>query len=121
MIRMAVKEVYSIRISKSDNAIKNYLEQFPVKEQTQALKTLLKYGVERLQENYFYDKAFLDLKDSIKHLQNAQEEKLNEIHQILTELQVSGASCSKEDSDEPLIDNEKARKSMEEALSMLLG
>lgn len=35
---MCLKEVYSLRITKSDNDIKEYLKQFPTQEQSNAIK-----------------------------------------------------------------------------------
>lgn len=122
---MTVKEVYSIRISKGDEEIKRYLEQFPSKKQNKALKTLLKYGVERLQEDYANDQAINKLEETIKNIQEKNEEKLEEIRKLIIQLQSANLKTNNETNSEPMdndfFDSEKARKTMEEALSMFRG
>lgn len=116
-----MKDLYTIRITKSDEALKNYLEQFPVAEQSKALKKLLRYGVERIQENYVCDRAINELKEDLQHYHSLQEEKLKEIYKILADLHITNPSDSlNEKIEEKLIDQEKAKKSMQEALSMFL-
>ncbi|MFD2658492.1 hypothetical protein [Gracilibacillus thailandensis] len=120
---MAVKDVYSIRITKDDDDIRKYLEQFPEKKQNKALKSLLKYGADRLQEDYIYNQAIHELNQSVKKFQDKQEEKLEEIKDLLSNIKssdVSNISKDKED-DNASLNVDKARKSMQEALSMFTG
>lgn len=120
---MTVKDVYSIRITKNDDEIKDYLEQFPSSKQNKALKSLLKYGIEKLQEDYSSNQEFNRLQEMIKNIQEAQENKLEEIKKIISNLQVSSVKNVSEptDDNDSGIDYDKARKSMEEALSMFTG
>lgn len=121
---MVTKEIYSIRINKDDEKIRNYLEQFPISKQTKALKALLKFGVEKLEEDYAHNQAFEKLQETIKGIYAVHEEKLDEIKSLLFNLQVSDIDISKEqleDNDGELLNEDKAKKQMEEALSMFMG
>lgn len=118
---MAVKEVYSIRINKDDVAIKTYLEQFPESKQNKALKSLLKYGAERLQEDYVTDKTFNRLQEALKSIQETQEKKLEELKKLILNNQMQPTSNEDPFEEEEIIDFDKAKKSMEEALSMFTG
>lgn len=117
---MSVKEVYSIRITKNDDEIRDYLEQFPVHKQNKALKSLLKYGAERLQEDYASNKAIQSLNETIKAIQETQTEQLEEIKSLITNMKISNVNNATEE-DDSTFDVEKTKKSMEEALSMLMG
>lgn len=124
---MEVKEVYSIRINKDDEEIKKYLKQFPSSKQNKALKSLLKYGVSRLQEDYAKDQYIKKLQETINHIQVTQEEKLEEIKKLITNLQKSkfneqnNSQSVNVDEDDDSFDLDKAKKAMEEALSMFTG
>ena len=122
---MAVKEVYSIRINKSDEELKDYLDQFPVSKQNSALKTLLKYGIEKLESNMEINEVYKNIKQAIQSGNEAREKQLEEIKILITQLQTSGVEVKtrlENDEDEELeIDLDNTRKSMQEALSMFTG
>jgi|SRR5690554_1461931 len=121
---MKVKKVYSIRITKEDEDIKNYLEQFPEDEQNRALKSLLKYGIERLSKDFSYEKTLEELNETVLKIQEEQQQKLNEIKTLITELKSSDVNVvmSEEKQNETdLVDVNKARDSMKEALQMFIG
>lgn len=124
---MAVKDVYSIRITKRDEEIRNYLDQFPLSKQNTALKTLLKFGIEKLENNVEMDNMFQKIKQTIEVVNSAQDQKLDNILALITELQVNGITVEQsvekieDDEGEEVIDIHKTRKSMEEALSMFIG
>lgn len=121
---MKIKEVYSIRIAKEDGDIKNYLEQFPEHEQSQALKSLLKYGIERLNKDFSFEKTLEQLNETVLRIQEEQQQKLNEIKNLITELKSSDVKVVMSE-DQPnendVVDVKKARDSMQEALQMFLG
>lgn len=122
---MAVKEVYSIRINKGDEELKDYLDQFPVDKQNSALKTLLKYGIEKLESNMEINEVYKSIKEAIQLGNEAREKQLDEIKMLITQLQANGieikTNLENEDDDELEIDFEKTRESMQEALSMFTG
>lgn len=123
---MAVKEVYAIRINKDDLEIKRYLEQFPERKQTKALKSLLKYGAERLQEDYVRNQEIHKLQETIQSLQEKQEQKLEEIIKLISKLQIRGKIGDETESstvpeEDTTIDTDKVKKAMQEALLMFSG
>lgn len=123
---MAVKDVYSIRINKDDDELKRYLEQFPSSKQTKALKSLLKYGVGKLQDDYAKDQVFKSLQETIQHIQEKQEKQFEEVKEMIQSLEIptsktKGVSNQEEVLDDNTFDESKAKKTMEEALSMFLG
>lgn len=117
---MAVKDVYSIRITKKDEEIRDYLDQFPLSKQNSALKTLLKFGIEKLENNVEMDNTFKKINETIDKVNNVHEQRLEEIISLIAELKAKGITIkeTESDEDEESIDLDKARKSMEEALSM---
>lgn len=120
---MPVKEVYAIRINKNDDeAIKKYLEQFPSSKQNKALKSLLKYGIEKLQEDYAKDQAITRLQETILQIQEEQKEKLEEIKKLISNMQAGKMPMNNETTyeEETPFDMDKAKKTMEQALSMFL-
>jgi vacuolar-type H+-ATPase subunit E/Vma4 len=118
---MAVKEVYAIRINKDDIEIKTYLEQFPENKHYTALKKLLKYGAERLQEDYVIDQSFNRLQETLQNIQETQEKKLDELMKLISNIQMKPVSQEGSLEEGEIIDFNKAKKSMEEALSMFTG
>lgn len=116
-----VKDVIAIRITKNDEEIKEYLQQFPIDEQNKAAKNLLKFGIQKLQE----DNAFKSLQETIKGFYELQTEKLEEIKSLLSGLQTSNMKPQspeiETDEDDDVIDIEKASRTMAEALAMFSG
>ena len=115
-----VKDVIAIRITKNDDKeLKEYLQQFPIDEQNKAAKNLLKFGIQKLQE----DKAFKSLQETIKGFYELQMEKLEEIKSLLSDLQTSNMKPQSPEieTDEDVFDIEKASRTMAEALAMFSG
>lgn len=116
---MEVKEVYSIRITKKDEDIESYLEQFPPKKQNAALKKLLKYGIEKLHQNYDMDTAIKGLEETILAIQSQQDKKIDRVLQLLSRSEINPSNESENILDEePEVDLNKARSSLQESLSM---
>jgi|HigsolmetaAR205D_1030408.scaffolds.fasta_scaffold00585_4 agmatine/peptidylarginine deiminase len=111
---MKIKPVYSIRVGKNDDWLRDYLEQFPVSEQTQALKEAIKYGIEALKKDYETNQVVQELKK--------QDEKINQIIEILKNgnFQSDDRSHIEEDEDQN-IDPQIAKETLKEGLSMFLG
>lgn len=114
---MKIKPVYSIRITKNDTDMKEYLQQFPESKQNQALKEIIKYGIISLKKDYQINQ---ELENKLKE----QDEKLNKIIQLLQNVKIKNNSFEQIDEEkekENSIDFEKTKETMKEALSMFFA
>ncbi|MEC1158706.1 hypothetical protein [Cytobacillus horneckiae] len=80
---MKVKNVLSIRITKRDKDIEDYLEEFPQDKQNAAIKEIAKYGIKCLKENYERE----NLNKSIeRHFHSLKEEHNRKFDQIFKQI-----------------------------------
>lgn len=123
-MHMAVKEVYSIRITKHDDEIKEYLEQFPVTKQNKAIKTLLKFGIEQLETNIEMNRFYEELKKTIHAGNEASQRKLDEIKNLIIQLQSEAVRIEptkEETEDDEIIRTDTHRQALKEALAGFIG
>lgn len=119
---MEVKEVHAIRLKKGDIELKEYLSQFPLEQQTGALRELINYGISSLKKNFQMQQSIQELQEIIFNLQKEQDRQFQEILQLLKQsgTTIPTVQSSGVDSDNNSIDIDKVTSSMQEALSMFM-